>query len=301
VFNLGNKGAVPTRPSSVVAGAPQMATLSEPLFERLSRIIYDASGIHLKEAKRQMVQSRLTARLRALNLNNFEDYVAVLAEHPGEMTQMLNRITTNKTYFFREPKHFETLRDVVLPSLLNNPKRGGDRVIKGWCAASSTGEEPYSIAMVLAEFMASNPAWSAKLLASDLDTNVLAKARAAAYPKQELPSIPDALRRKYAIDGASDVPNTFRICPEVADRVQFRQINLMGARYPISSKLDFIFCRNVFIYFTREDRDNVVRRFIDLLAPGGTMFLGHSEVLDINDFGGRLKFVGNTSYQKVIP
>jgi chemotaxis protein methyltransferase CheR len=280
---------------------PGSPILSEPLFERLSRIIYDASGIHLKEAKRQMVQSRLTVRLRALNLASFEDYVPFLDGNPTEMTEMLNRITTNKTFFFREPKHFETLRDVILPRIVNSSQHKSDRVIKAWCAASSTGEEPYSIAMVMAQFLAAHPSWSGKLLASDLDTNVLAKAKAATYPKRELSSIPNALGKKYALESTQGSDDAFRICPEIARQVQFRQINLMGGRYPISSKLDFIFCRNVFIYFTREDRDNVVRRFIDLLVPGGTLFLGHSEVLDVNDFNGCIKFVGNTSYQKISP
>jgi len=279
-----------------VGMAPTVCTLSEKVFQQLTRVIYDASGIHLKEAKRQMVQSRLTSRLRALSMTDFETYLSYLEATPEEMTQMLNRITTNKTYFFREPKHFQTLGDQVLPEIVNQRGHGSGHTIKGWCAASSTGEEPYSIAMVLAKFLSTHPTWQVKLLASDLDTNVLATAKAATYPTRELDGIPDQLAKEYCLAHGAD---SFRIAPAVAGSVQFRQINLMGGRYPIKSKLDFIFCRNVFIYFTREDRDKVVRRYIVLLAPGGTLFLGHSEVLDMRDFSNRLKFVGNTTYQKI--
>ncbi len=281
------------------AGSTDGLTLSPACFEHLRKVIYDASGIHLKEAKRQMVQSRLTSRLRFLGLTDFESYIRHLSADADEMTQMLNRITTNKTYFFREPKHFKYLRDHVLPELTRGVVDSEKRVINAWCAASSTGEEPYSIAMVLHQYFAQRGAWKVRLLASDLDTNVLVTAKAATYPRQALSSLPRAFAQSNVMDDPAGDPDAFTIIPEIRNLVQFRRVNLMGERYPIKSALDFIFCRNVFIYFTREDRDNVVRRFIKLLKPGGYLFLGHSEVLDVKDFGGKIKFVGNTTYQKV--
>ena len=280
-------------------GTTAALSLSPASFEHLRKVIYDASGIHLKEAKRQMVQSRLTSRLRYLGLSDFESYIQYLSADADEMTQMLNRITTNKTYFFREPKHFKYLRDHVLPEITRGVTNPEQRVLNAWCAASSTGEEPYSIAMVLNQYFAQRGAWKVRLLASDLDTNVLVTAKAATYPRQALTSLPQAFAKNNTLDDPAGDPDAFIISPEVRNLVQFRRVNLMGERYPIKSMLDFIFCRNVFIYFTREDRDNVVRRFIKLLKPGGYLFLGHSEVLDVKDFGGKIKFVGNTTYQKV--
>lgn len=268
-------------------------------FNHLREIIYTMSGIHLKDAKQQMVQSRLTKRLRILGLSSFEQYIAYLGEHPEELTDMINRITTNKTYFFREPRHFSFLEEHALPDCIGRPTSVGERrVINGWCAAASTGEEPYSIAMVVAEFLSRYPSWSARILASDLDTAVLAKGIRGEYPEVALQDIP----RRYS--GPYTQRNQFRrdgvvsFSDPIREMVHFRQINLMAERYPIRTQLDFIFCRNVFIYFTRQDRDRVVHRMVDLLRPGGYLFLGHSEVLDIDMFRGRLRFLANTTYQK---
>jgi len=154
---------------------------------------------------------------------------------------------------------------------------------------------------VIHQFFAQHSSWKVRLLASDLDTNVLAAAKSATYPRQVLSSLPKSFAQNYTISDPAGDPDAFAVIPDVCRQVGFRRINLMGERYPIRSTLDFIFCRNVFIYFTREDRDNVVRRFISLLKPGGYMFLGHSEVLDLNDFNGKIKFIGNTTYQKIAP
>ncbi|MFQ5509396.1 MAG: CheR family methyltransferase [Leptospirillia bacterium] len=273
--------------------------LSVQDFEYLRQLIYDLSGIHLKDAKRQMVQSRLTKRLRILEMANFPDYIKYMKQHPEELTDMLNRITTNKTHFFREPKHFQFLQDAALPYILAAKQGLGNRTINGWCAASSTGEEPYTIAMVVQHFLSSHPGWSARLLASDLDTNVLAKASAGTYPKDVIKGIPGHLSKAYTCPVTGSGGSEFTFHNSVRNLLMFRQINLMSERYPIRSALDFIFCRNVFIYFTREDRDQVVKRFIKLLRPGGYLFLGHSEVLDVDVFGGQIEFIGNTTYQKV--
>ncbi|MBI5136607.1 MAG: protein-glutamate O-methyltransferase CheR [Nitrospirae bacterium] len=283
-------------PPRVVDGL-QAYELDNKTFDQLRKLIYDISGIHLKDAKLQMVQSRLTSRLRTLGLPGFELYMEHLAAHPEELTHMLNRITTNKTYFFREPKHFDMLRGTVLPELVRRAVGGGLRTVNAWCAASSTGEEPYTLCMELSRFFAQHSGWSVRLLASDLDTNVLAAACAATYPRSALDGLPSGYASAYT-DPAPGDADAFVIKPEVARLAQFRQINLMGERYPIRSALDFIFCRNVFIYFTREDRDKVVKRFIQLLKPGGYLFLGHSEVLDLKEFNDQLRFVGNTTYQR---
>ncbi|MDH5527895.1 MAG: protein-glutamate O-methyltransferase CheR [Nitrospirota bacterium] len=268
-------------------------------FNHLRKVIYDMSGIHLKDAKKQMVQSRLTKRLRILNIGSFNEYIDYLEENPEELTEMINRITTNKTYFFREPKHFEFLESRVLPECVTRQNRVGDaRIINGWCAASSTGEEPYTLAMVVGAFLGNYPAWSARILASDLDTNVLARAVQGIYPKISKQDIPHRYSSPYVVKSPDGAP-TIGFDDYIHSMLQFRQINLMAERYPIRSQLDFIFCRNVFIYFTRQDRDRVVRRMADLLRPGGYLFLGHSEVLDTDEFRGKLRFVTNTTYQKV--
>ena len=289
-----SRGSVVTEMGGVVAPA---FVLAEDTFERLRTLIYDLSGIHLKDAKRNMVQSRLTQRLRVLELTDFESYMDYLPGHPEELTDLVNRITTNKTYFFREKEHFRILRDTVLPYAAGVC---GERTpITGWCAASSTGEEPYSIALMVATFLAKNAGSSARLLASDLDTNVLATAKRGIYPASVLSDLPRSFVSNFVVRNPDGEQGTFGLVPEVRNLLQFRRINLMAARFPIRSQLDFIFCRNVFIYFTREDRDNVVRRFIRVLKPGGIMFLGHSEVLDTKDFGGDIEFIGHTTYRKV--
>lgn len=273
--------------------------LTRSAFEELRHIIYECSGISLKEPKRQMVQSRLTKRLRHLKIASFDEYITYLFECPDELTNMVNRITTNKTSFFREPQHFRFLQDNLLPNLLAQQQVGSGHSINGWCAASSTGEEPYSIAMVLAQFFRKHPSWQVRLLASDLDTNVLDAARTGIYPHLALGDIQNAMIKAYTENAPEGEEDTFGFTDEIKRHLIFRQINLMDARYPIRTPLDFIFCRNVFIYFTRFDRDAIVERFIKVLKPGGVLFLGHSEVLDMESFGDRLRFVGNTTYQKV--
>ncbi len=271
--------------------------LSSSAFDTLRSIIYDASGIQLNNAKKQMVQARLVVRVRALNLATLDDYVKYVTQNTAELPELVNRITTNKTYFFREPRHFRCLMDTVLPDAIANPAMPGTHTIYGWCAASSTGEEPHTLATVLAHFLTEHHGWKARLLASDLDTQVLETARTGRYPMSALNEIPPNLGRGYTVptpDGTS-----FGFKPDVTRLLSFRQINLMDSKYPIRSKLDFVFCRNVFIYFSREDRDNVVHRFVSLLKPGGYLFLGHSEVLDMTHFRHELKFVGNTTYQKL--
>jgi chemotaxis protein methyltransferase CheR len=300
----GPKGTptVPQTRTPARAGGPSAPTipvgyrLDAREFAHLRHLIQETTGIHLKDAKLQMVQSRLTKRLRVLGLEDFGAYVSYLAEHPEEITDMINRITTNKTHFFRESKHFRFLAEHVLPAAAD---LGGE--IRGWCAASSTGEEPYTIAMVVARFLRSRRDARARLLASDLDTQVLAHARRGAYPRSALADIPRSLANEFTRPEPGDEAASFGFVPEVKDLVRFRAVNLMDARYPIREPLHFIFCRNVFIYFTRDDRDRVVDRFIDLLHPGGHLFVGHSEVLDPERFAGRLRFVGNTTYQRAAP
>lgn len=295
----------PVAPREEAAGTAPLPVvidfkLGRGSFNFLREIIYRASGIHLKDAKRQMVQSRLTKRLRYLRLGSFEEYIEYLEGHPEELTDMVNRITTNKTHFFREPKHFQFLEEQVFPEMVSRVRPGTGFTVNGWCAASSTGEEPYSLALVMTRFFSGQPGWPCRLLASDLDTHVLSVAEKGEYPATLRGDIPKQfsgyLRKHLGGEG-----NLFGFSDEVRRIVHFRQINLMAERYPIRTPLDFIFCRNVFIYFTREDRDRIVGRFISLLKTGGYLFLGHSEVLDTESFRDRLRFVGQTTYQKVCP
>lgn len=267
-------------------------TITQEEFDRFRSLIYRASGIHLGEGKRSLLVSRLAKRLRALGLTTFGEYYEQVTQAGGgdECTLMLDCISTNKTDFFREPGHFDFLRQRVLPALSSS------RCLRIWSSACSSGEEPYSIAMTVMDGVDMPGRWDCRILASDLSTRVLAQASAGVYDEQRVGELPPELVRRHFLRGRGRQAGTIKVKPHLADWIIFRRINLMDERFPIRTPLDVIFCRNVMIYFDRPTQQQLVARLHRYLKPGGYLFIGHSESLQWVEHPFRL--VAPTIYQK---
>lgn len=244
-------------------------------YKQLCSLIYDESGIALGENKQSLVLSRLTKRLRELHLTTFSAYLELVTGDPRkeEFTRLLDLISTNKTDFFREPKHFHFLRERILPTL-EREKR-----VRIWSSACSTGEEPYTIAMTLWEGVADPARWDFRILASDLSTRVLAKAAAGTYEEDRIRDVPSDVAKRHFLRGKGDSVGLVKVKPHLSDLIIFRRLNLMSDRFPIKSPLDVVFCRNVMIYFDRPTQERLVNKFYQHLKPGGHLFIGHSESL----------------------
>ncbi|MDE2406063.1 MAG: protein-glutamate O-methyltransferase [Sphingomonadales bacterium] len=249
--------------------------LSPADFRRLTAHIHAVCGITISQAKSEMLEGRLRRRVRALGLDSLRDYAAWLFEGGAldeEGPALINAVTTNKTDFFREPAHFAFLREVVLPEL--SQRR---RPLRVWSAACSTGAEPYTLAMVLDAHANDADGPEFGILATDIDTEVLAHARRGVYPLAQLDPVPAELRRRYVMRARLAGRNEGRITPDLRAAVGFGRLNLIGEGYPVGEPMDVIFCRNVLIYFDRETQARVVAQLADCLRPGGYLFLGHSE------------------------
>lgn len=260
-------------------------------FSDIREIAYKLTGINLSEHKKNMIYGRLARRLRRLNLNSFREYVDLIrAEDSPEMVDFVNSITTNLTSFFRENHHFENLRDTVIPDLIK--KNAASKRIRIWSAGCSTGEEPYSIAMVLASF-AQIKNWDVKVLATDLDSNVVAKAAGGEYPIERAENIPDEYRRFLEVteDGES-----VQAGQAIQSLIAFKQLNLLN-RWPMKGPFDVIFCRNVVIYFDAETQTTLFDRYANLLTEKGRLFIGHSESL--HNVCTRFSSLGRTMYEKI--
>jgi chemotaxis protein methyltransferase CheR len=257
------------------AGPPGFG-LTDSQARLLIGLIYEHSGIVLTGEKKSLIASRLQKRLKALRLRSFRDYVRYLQDAPerdAELVAMIDEITTNKTEFFRENQHFDFLVSEVVPDLATSDWS----IVNFWCAGCSTGEEPYSLAMVLAEYFRATRNFS--ILATDLCTQALWTARQAVYPAALGKSIPVGLLRKYTLQGRGPQSGRFRIARELRDRVTFEYVNLITHDWDIPGPMDVIFCRNVMIYFDIKTRNDVVAGFRRHLKPGGYLFIGHSETL----------------------
>lgn len=255
-------------------------TLNDAQFRRLSAFIEGEVGIKMPPAKRIMLESRLQKRLRALDLRSFDDYIAhVFEQDQGELIHMIDVVTTNKTDFFREPDHFVFLRESVLPNAVANGWVGPRVPFRTWSAASSTGEEAYTMAIVMAEFQRGNPGFDYRILGTDISTAVLATARNAVYPAHRIDPVEPALRKRYFLRSRNRDDELVRVRPELRSRVNFHRLNLMAPRFPIRDRFHVIFCRNVIIYFERPRQEALLRKLYEYLEPGGYLFLGHSETL----------------------
>ncbi len=239
-------------------------------FEEVRKLIYQHAGIALSDAKEDMVYSRLARRLRATGRRSFQDYLALIRSGDGaEWEAFVNSLTTNLTDFFREAHHFDLLRDFL--------KTRRDRPIVVWSAASSTGEEPYSIAMTAVEALGGNP--PVQILASDLDTSVLRKGEEGVYPLERLNKLSEARQRQFFLRGTGDKLGMARVKPELRAMVRFFRLNLLDPVWSIRQPLDAIFCRNVMIYFDKPTQYAILKKMKPLLKPDGLLFVGHSEAL----------------------
>lgn len=243
--------------------------LTEADFARVRELIHKRAGIVLAEHKREMVYSRLAKRLRHYSLTRFSDYLARLERRPDsqEWEAFTNALTTNLTAFFREAHHFPQLVTHI------RDRTGSVRI---WCAAASTGEEPYSIAITLAETF-SNRTVDAKVVATDIDTEALAKARAGIYPLEQVHKLDEARIKRFFQRGTGGQAGLARVRPEIRAMVEFQQMNLMAPQWPVKGPFDAIFCRNTMIYFDKKTQAQILGRFAPLLKPDGLLFAGHSE------------------------
>jgi chemotaxis protein methyltransferase CheR len=273
--------------------------LTPGLFDQLSRFITGELGIKMPPSKRTMLESRLQKRLRQLNLASFEAYYDYVFSHQGreqELHHLLDVVTTNKTDFFREPRHFEVMVQTALPDLLSRTGAGLRRPLKLWSAGCSTGAEAYTLTMVLADFGARVPGFSFQILATDICTRVLQTGREAIYEEREAAPIPTAMKKQYLLRSKERRRPRIRIVPALRRQVAFKRLNLMDADYGYADAMDIIFCRNVIIYFDRPTQQAVLARLCRCLKPGGYLFMGHSETL--NGFNLPLRQIANTVYLK---
>ena len=263
-------------------------------FQYLRQLVSRETGIVITEAKREMVYSRLSRRLRILNLTDFKEYCHLLETDPeGELSAFINAITTNLTSFFREPHHFEFLQTTVIPDLLK--RNAASRRMRIWSAGCSTGEEPYSIAMTTAEALSVEDGWDCRILATDLDTDVLAKAQRGVYPLERVASIAQARLQQWFLRGGGANQGMTRVVPALREMIAFRYLNLME-EWPVRGPIDVLFCRNVVIYFNKETQRRIFEKFANCMADHSYLFIGHSESLfKITD---RFELIGQTIYRK---
>lgn len=267
------------------AGNNTGPVLGEAEFREFQQMIFAVAGIHMQASKRTMVAGRLSKRLKALNLQSYAAYGQYLRRDANEKQVAVDLLTTNETYFFREPRHFEFLRDRIVPG------HSGRRPFRLWSAACSSGEEAYSAAMVLSDTLGKS-GW--EILASDISTQVLSKARAGRYPMTRTDKIPEQCLKSYCLRGIGEAEGSLMVDPALRAKMDFRQINL-NTRLPDVGLFDVIFLRNVMIYFNSETKQQIVARLQSCLRPGGHLIIGHSETL--NGFQNGLEAVMPSVYR----
>lgn len=256
-------------------------------FERIRTMLYKHSGIKLNDSKMDMVYSRLARRLRATGLKTFQDYLARVEKQQDEEWEVfINLLTTNLTAFFREPHHFPLLKEHVL-SLRKRP-------LRLWCSAASTGEEPYTMAMSMVEAFGSYKP-PVEIIATDIDTNVLNKAKAGIYPMDRVEKLPQETLKRFFLKGSGANADNVKVRKELCDLISFRQLNLLDNQWPVNGAFDVIFCRNVMIYFDKDTQYKILKRFAPLLEPHGLLFAGHSESL--HHAADLFKLRGQTVYE----
>jgi chemotaxis protein methyltransferase CheR len=270
--------------------------LSHRNFTRLAEVINNASGIKMPISKKTMIEGRLRRRVAALDLpdlNAYCDYLFDSGDFEAELIHLINVATTNKTDFFREPIHFEFMTRTALPALVQD----GQRKVKIWSAAASIGAEAYTLAMVMEEFRRGVHGLDYSILATDICTEVLAQGASGRFQKSMIDPVPMDLRRRYVLQSRDPGADEVRIAPSLRAKVAFARLNLMDSAYPVSTDMDFIFCRNILIYFDKPTQEQVLSRLCDHLRPGGYLVLGHSE----SAVGVDLPVVAvvNTIFQKV--
>jgi chemotaxis protein methyltransferase CheR len=267
-------------------------------FNKLSSFILNNYGIKLPITKKTMLEGRLQKRLRALNLNSYKeycDYVFSAHGQEAEIIHMIDVVTTNKTDFFREAVHFDFLSNHILPKYCNS--NFSAKPFKVWSAGCSTGEEPYTLAMVMSEFSEKNAGFDFSILATDISSRALNAGTTAVYAKEKIAPVPFPLKKKYLLKSKDENKRTVRIIPELRTKVNFRRFNFLDSHSPFTQNFNVIFCRNVLIYFDRPTQEKVILNLCSKLEPGGYLFLGHSE--SISSMNLPLMQIQPTTFKKI--
>lgn len=277
---------------------PAALAVSDRDFQRFQALIHHEAGIWLAPVKKALLVGRLGRRLRDLGISSYAAYYERVVEDEAERIRMLDAICTNETHFFREPKHFDFLVERIFPAWRAEADAGRrERRLRIWSAACSTGEEPYTLAMVV---LTAFPAgWNLEILASDLSTKVLDRAAAGLWPLEKSKEIPEAYLKNYMLRGFGAQDGLMKAGPEIRELIKFTRVNLVGETWPGGPPFDLIFCRNVLIYFERQAKITVVERLLDRLDPRGFLFLGHAESL--GGFTVKARAVLPTVYQPASP
>ena len=271
--------------------------LSEKDFRDIRKRVYDHCGINLNEGKKELVRTRLAKRLRLGKFETFPEYMKyVFEDETGvEFSILIDSISTNLTSFFRESQHFEFLKNKFLPTLMERKRKAGNSKIRTWSAGCSSGEEPYTMAIVLQEAIQNQGSWDVKILATDISTRMVETAQRGVYSPERVKPVPSPSRQRYLVQRSQKGQKVFEASSALKDIITFRYLNLMEP-WPFGGPMDFIFCRNVMIYFDKPTQARLVNRYWDLLAPGGILFTGHSESL--TGIEHKFKYIQPTIYMK---
>jgi chemotaxis protein methyltransferase CheR len=253
--------------------------LTDQEFEQVSDLVYQHCGINLHDGKKELVRSRLAKLLRTKEMTNYSDYLAyVTSDTTGTaFSELIDAISTNLTSFFREPDHFDFLRNRYLPELLEKTSPSGQK-IRAWSAGCSSGEEPYTIAITLLDAIPAAEKWDIKILATDISTRILKTAQQGIYDPERIEPVPAALKHRFLLHRKMNGASVYEVSDMLRERIAFKYLNLMND-FPFHGPFNFIFCRNVMIYFDKPTQQRLIERFWKVLSPGGLLFTGHSESL----------------------
>jgi len=271
-----------SRPLPAVPTPPGIKPLREREFAAFQALIYKEAGIYLSKVKQALLVGRLSRRVRELGLESFSAYYERVVDplYPEERIELINSICTHETQFFREPRQFEYLENVVLPKWRAQAESGARvRRVRAWSAGCSSGEEPFSIAMSLLAACPPSAGWTVEVVATDVSTRVLERARNAVWPLDRARHIPDAYLKRFMLRGHGEQENKMKAGPELRAVVQVTHLNLNSESYDLAGTFDLIFCRNVLIYFDAGSKERVIRHLLNRLSPDGLLFLGHAETL----------------------
>jgi chemotaxis protein methyltransferase CheR len=283
----------PPNPLSFLETGAHAPALGDAEFEFIRHVVGENAGIVLGPNKRHLVQGRLTRRLRDLGLRSYKEYCEhVQRSGPEELVGLINALTTNVTAFYREKHHFDALAEFMLPEAMR--RNAGSRRIRIWSAGCSTGEEPYCVAMTAAEVLSAQGSWDFKILATDIDSDVISFAGKGVYPLDRVASLPPERLRSCFQKGSNEHAGKAIVKAHLRASVTFRILNLLH-QWPMHGPFDVIFCRNVMIYFDQATRERLVNRFAQMLAPGGYLCIGHSE--SIHNIAAPVRSVGRTIYR----
>jgi len=273
-----------------------MMAISDKEFNALRQLIYDRFGINLTDEKRSLLVGRLQKMIRDKKLGTFQNYYDYLnTDSTGEaVSNLINLVSTNYTYFNREKDHFDYFQNTALPNICEQLKKQNRKDLRIWCAGCSTGEEPYTLLMLMHEYLGHKySSWDAGILATDISLQVLDTAQQGIYPVDKVASLPDSLQRKYFTKCAN---GKMQVCDTLRNEITFRRFNLMNKTFPFKKQFQIIFCRNVMIYFDQDTRNALVQRFHQNMEAGGYFFIGHSETLGRDNT--LFKYLFPAAYQK---